>query len=75
MAEEREQRQAEEAQAAAPEKAASECDPSYSGACLTPNVFDYDCEGEAAASRTVTVVGVDHYGLNADGDGIGCEAE
>jgi hypothetical protein len=61
--------------AAAPEE--SECDPNYSGACLMPNVSDYDCEGGSGNgpyyTGEVMVVGVDHYGLDADGDGIGCE--
>lgn len=58
---------------------ASECDPNYSGACLDPYASDYDCEGGSGNgpdyTGTVTVVGVDHYGLDADGDGIGCESE
>jgi hypothetical protein len=78
-AEERELRRAETAQAAAPEEEASECDPNYSGACLMPDVSDYDCEGGSGNgpyyTGEVTVVGVDHYGLDANGNGIGCEAE
>ena len=57
----------------------SECDPNYSGACLKPNVSDYDCEGGSGNgpyyTGEVTVVGVDHYELDADGDGVGCESE
>lgn len=57
---------------------ASECDPNYSG-CLDPNASDYDCAGGSGDgplyTGTVTVLGEDHYGLDADGDGIGCEAE
>ncbi len=56
---------------------ASECDPNYSG-CLDPNASDYDCEGGSGDgplyTGTVEVLGVDHYGLDSDGDGIGCEA-
>lgn len=70
------------ARRAAAEKAAresSECDPNYSGACLDPYASDYDCEGGSGNgpeyTGEVTVVGVDHYGLDADGDGIGCESE
>lgn len=80
-AEEAERAAAEEAEAeeAAAEEEASECDPSYSGACLDPYASDYDCEGGSGDgpeyTGTVTVVGEDHYGLDADGDGIGCEAE
>jgi len=55
----------------------SECDPNYSGACLDPNAVDYDCAGGSGNgpqyTGPVTVVGEDHYGLDADGDGRGCE--
>lgn len=66
----------EEEQEEAEEEAASECDPNYSG-CLDPNAPDYDCEGGSGDgplyTGTVEVLGVDHYGLDSDGDGIGCE--
>lgn len=52
------------------------CDPNYSG-CLDPNAYDYDCIGGSGDgpryTGTVRVLGSDHYGLDADGDGIGCE--
>lgn len=71
--------QATEAEEASTEEASSECDPNYSGACLDPYASDYDCEGGSGNgpyyTGEVTVVGVDHYGLDADGDGIGCESE
>jgi hypothetical protein len=71
-----EERKAEEAEAI-PEES-SECDPNYSGACLDPYSSDYDCKGGSGNgpdyTGTVTVVGEDHYGLDADGDGTGCEA-
>jgi hypothetical protein len=55
----------------------SSCDPSYSGACLDPNSSDYDCEGGSGNGPDYTgpvqVVGDDHYGLDANGDGLGCE--
>jgi len=55
----------------------SECDPNYSGACLNPYSSDYDCEGGSGNgpdyTGEVTVVGEDHYGLDADGDDVGCE--
>lgn len=58
------------------ELAAEECDPNYSG-CLDPNAVDYDCEGGSGDgplyTSTVEVLGVDHYGLDDDGDGIGCD--
>lgn len=74
----REREQAEEREEeTAPEE--SECDPNYTGACLDPNASDYDCEGGSGNgplyTGEVTVVGVDHYGLDADGDGVGCESE
>lgn len=63
--------------AAEEESAESECDPNYSGACLDPYSSDYDCEGGSGNgpdyTGTVTVVGEDHYELDADGDGVGCE--
>lgn len=72
-------RRAAEAEKASTEEASSGCDPSYSGACLDRYASDYDCEGGSGNgpdyTGEVTVVGVDHYGLDADGDGIGCESE
>jgi hypothetical protein len=65
------------AEARKQEEAESECDPNYSGACLNPHASDYDCEGGSRNgpdyTGEVSVVGEDHYGLDADGDGIGCE--
>jgi hypothetical protein len=56
-----------------------DCDPNYEGACLNPNASDYDCEGGEGNgpyyTGEVRVVGDDHFGLDADGDGIGCEAD
>ena len=55
----------------------SNCDPNYIGACLDPTASDYDCAGGSGNgpyyTGTVTVVGEDHFGLDADGDGTGCE--
>lgn len=60
-----------------PPAPSSNCHPSYKGACLDPNSPDYDCEGGSGNgpdyTGTVQVVGYDEYGLDADGDGIGCE--
>lgn len=57
---------------------APECDPNYSG-CLDPNSPDYDCEGGSGDgpdyTGTVEVLGEDHYGLDANNNGIGCETE
>ena len=56
---------------------ASDCHPSYKGACLDPSASDYDCAGGEGNGPEYTglvrVVGSDEYGLDADGDGIGCE--
>jgi hypothetical protein len=54
------------------------CDPNYKGACLDPDASDYDCPGGSGdgpkyVQGPVTVVGDDHYRLDADGDGVGCE--
>ena len=53
------------------------CDPNYEGACLDPSSPDYDCEGGSGNGPDYTgpvrVVGDDHFDLDADGDGEGCE--
>ncbi|GAB3171429.1 hypothetical protein GCM10027059_39720 [Myceligenerans halotolerans] len=54
----------------------SNCDPNYSG-CV-PIASDVDCaggsgNGPAYVTGPVRVTGTDIYGLDADGDGIGCE--
>ena len=54
----------------------SDCNPNYSG-CV-PNASDVDCaggsgNGPAYVRGPVTVIGADPYGLDRDGDGIGCE--
>lgn len=54
----------------------SGCDPNYSG-CV-PIASDVDCaggsgNGPAYVQGPVSVIGVDIYGLDRDGDGIGCE--
>ncbi|GAB4083614.1 hypothetical protein GCM10028784_02440 [Myceligenerans cantabricum] len=54
----------------------SSCDPNYSG-CV-PVASDVDCaggsgDGPAYASGPVRVTGADIYGLDSDGDGVGCE--
>ena len=57
-------------------KAASNCDPNYSG-CV-PIASDVDCGGGSGNGPeylygTVTVTGSDIYDLDRDGDGIACE--
>lgn len=54
----------------------SNCDPNYSG-CV-PIASDVDClggggNGPAYVAGPVRVIGTDIYGLDRDGDGIGCE--
>jgi hypothetical protein len=56
---------------------ASSCDPNYGGACV-PIASDVDCaggggNGPAYVQGPVTVIGSDIYGLDRDGNGIGCE--
>ena len=51
----------------------------YKGACLKPNVSDYDCAGGSGdgpyyAQGPISVVGDDHYALDRDGDGVACES-
>jgi hypothetical protein len=55
------------------------CDPNYKGACLKPKASDYDCAGGSGdgpyyVHGPITVVGDDHYGLDADGNGTACES-
>jgi hypothetical protein len=73
----REERERIEEEEETTEGLASECDPNYSP-CLEP-ASDYDCIGGSgngpAYTGTVEVIGTDIYGLDADGDGIGCEPE
>lgn len=56
----------------------AECDPNYEGACLDPSASDYDCEGGTGDGPLYTgeviVVGEDHFGLDGDGNGLGCES-
>lgn len=70
---EREQREAEaQAEAEAEEieeEMSPSCDPNYSG-CVPPYPPDVDC---AEVGGPVSVYGADPHGLDADGDGVGCE--
>lgn len=55
----------------------SQCDPNYSGACV-PVDSDADCAGGSGngpsyVSGPVSVVGDDIYGLDNDGNGVGCQ--
>jgi endonuclease YncB( thermonuclease family) len=53
------------------------CHPSYKGACLDPNAYDYDCAGGSGNGPLYTgrveVVGPDVFRLDSDGDGVACE--
>lgn len=57
-------------------KTSNNCNTNYSG-CLNPNASDYDCAGGSGDgpyyTGQVAVIGYDEYGLDRDGDGIGCE--
>ncbi|GJO33919.1 hypothetical protein NJB1507_46150 [Mycobacterium marinum] len=60
-----------------PRQPSSSCDPNYSGACV-PIASDVDCaggsgNGPAYVEGPVIVIGRDIYGLDRDGNGIGCE--
>jgi len=73
---EEEQRELEEAEEESAELAG--CDPNYEGECLTPGIGDYDCSGGSGDGpnyvySSVTVVGEDVYGLDANSNGVGCE--
>lgn len=52
------------------------CNPNYEGACV-PIASDVDCEGTgdgpAWVEGPVQVTGEDIYGLDPDGDGVGCD--
>jgi resuscitation-promoting factor RpfB len=56
----------------------SDCHPSYVGACVPVGVSDVDCAGGSGDgpeyTGTVEVVGPDEYGLDDDGDGVGCQS-
>lgn len=58
-------------------KAASTCDPNYSG-CV-PVASDVDCaggsgNGPAYVDGPITVIGDDVYDLDRDGDGVACDS-
>jgi hypothetical protein len=63
--------------APAAKKPPKRCHPSYKGACLDPNASDYDCIGGSGNGPKYTgrviVVGPDVFGLDRDGNGIGCQ--
>jgi hypothetical protein len=70
-------KQAQESSSAS-SSSSSPCDPSYRGACLDPNAADYDCangsgNGPEYVHGPVQVVGDDHYDLDRNNNGVGCE--
>jgi hypothetical protein len=58
------------------ESTPADCHPDYGG-CLDPDAYDYDCAGGSGNgpdyTNTVEVKGADPFGLDADGDGWGCD--
>jgi hypothetical protein len=56
------------------------CDPSYPDVCLNPNAEDYDCAGGSGngplyVEGPISVSAPDPFGLDANGDGVGCERD
>jgi endonuclease YncB( thermonuclease family) len=54
------------------------CHPSYEGVCIPADVSDADCAGGSGdgpyyVRGPVDVVGPDAFGLDRDGDGVGCD--
>ncbi len=61
-----------------PTAPARDCDPSYPDVCLDPSAEDYDCAGGSGngpeyVEGPIRVRPPDPFGLDADGDGWGCE--
>jgi hypothetical protein len=54
------------------------CDPAYPDRCLHDGIGDYDCAGGSGngpnyVTGPIRVRPPDPFGLDADGDGVGCE--
>ncbi len=54
------------------------CDPAYPDVCLHDGIGDYDCAGGSGdgpnyVDGPIRVLPADPFGLDRDGDGIGCE--
>jgi hypothetical protein len=54
------------------------CDPSYPGVCLHVGIGDYDCadgsgDGPNYVHGPIKVLPPDPFGLDGNGDGVGCE--
>ncbi|WP_106410133.1 excalibur domain-containing protein [Pseudofrankia saprophytica] len=59
--------------------ASSNCDPAYPDVCLEDGKGDYDCAGGSGNGPNyvrgpVRVLAPDPFGLDADGDGVGCQS-
>lgn len=71
------QRALEATQPTQAQESPARCHPSYEDACLDPAASDYDCRGGSGNGPLYTgrvrVVGPDVFGLDRDGDGVGCE--
>jgi hypothetical protein len=57
---------------------ARNCDPAYPDACLHDGIGDYDCAGGSGNGPNyvrgpIRVRPPDPFGLDRDGDGVGCE--
>jgi hypothetical protein len=55
------------------------CDPSYPDVCLHDGIGDYDCargsgDGPNYVTGPIRVKPPDPFGLDRDGDGVGCES-
>ncbi|ADP84677.1 hypothetical protein FraEuI1c_6707 [Pseudofrankia inefficax] len=55
------------------------CDPAYPDNCLHDGIGDYDCAGGSGngpnyVSGPIRVLPPDPFGLDGDGDGIGCQS-
>jgi hypothetical protein len=60
-----------------PTSAAANCDPAYPDVCLHDGIGDYDCAGGSGngpnyVSGPIRVLPPDPFGLDSNGDGIGC---
>jgi hypothetical protein len=63
---------------AGPASTQEKCDPNYQNPPCVPIASDVDCaggkgNGPAYVRGPVIVIGADIYGLDRDGDGVGCE--
>lgn len=61
-----------------PTAAEGNCHPSYQNVCILMGIGDYDCAGGSGNGPNyvrgpVLVVGYDEFGLDGNGDGVGCE--